>query len=490
MFASNSDADLLIREIATASWVQDHAHADGVSCVAETTPDGPRVNIDGAAGFPVVSTAGGLAVSRSGVAFWSNAEGGDAVISVYRPESGAVVYTRTRSTVCPSLTWWGADALVTSLHEAGVTKVVRTPAEEGGEPTTIVELPQPEFHDPVPQISPDGDLLYANGSSEEQQILLLRRGASAPVPLFRSRRNTTLLSYRQSPDGSQVALVVGRSFGNELRILELAGGMLEVVDLDRPTADIAWSPDGTRLAVLQEGWPASRVAVADMRTREVTTADPVAGTTSTAPRWIADKSIGCVLTGPGLRPTLFSADIGDDGIEPWKPVADALREPGQQPVRWAAGPAGERSSARRLVISGPQPPAGYLLVRSESARTSPVMWTPITELALRSGFSVVVDDLRAVAAGVVGSANRPGDDTVRAEVVMAELTRSGMVEDVPPLPVLVIVDSSATGSSPARSGELFRAPVSGSGRSSREELAEELHRLAHRMNELRTRAER
>ncbi len=122
---------------------------------------------------------------------------------------------------------------------------------------------------------------------------------------------------RWSPDGSQIAFLSQQSGWNEVWLVRPdGGGLRQLTHLGRDVADIAWSPDGARLACTLNHGGALHLALLDAQTGEATTLRADAGIYS-RPQWFPDgQSLIALFESPLQPPDVVKVGVGDGRITP------------------------------------------------------------------------------------------------------------------------------------------------------------------------------
>ncbi len=117
---------------------------------------------------------------------------------------------------------------------------------------------------------------------------------------------------RWSPDGSHIAFLSQQSGWNEVWLVRPDGdGLRQLTHLGLDVADIAWSPDGTRLACTLNHQGALHLALLDAQTGEATTLRADAGIYA-RPQWTPDGQSLIALFESPLQPP-DGVKVGLDG---------------------------------------------------------------------------------------------------------------------------------------------------------------------------------
>ena len=100
-----------------------------------------------------------------------------------------------------------------------------------------------------PTFAPDGTLAFLSDRSGTNAIWVLKAGGSTPVLLF-DGGFSPLARIQFSPDGTRLAVVIGRKEGVTVRIMSADGASLSSFDMPSQGLGLpTWTPDGKALIV-------------------------------------------------------------------------------------------------------------------------------------------------------------------------------------------------------------------------------------------------
>ncbi|HUF26397.1 MAG TPA: gamma-glutamyltransferase [Gemmatimonadaceae bacterium] len=164
---------------------------------------------------------------------------------------------------------WTRDgtAIVFSSDRAGAFDLWRVSAgvgadgSAGGEPERLTSSPEPEG---APAVAPDGRIVFVRGRGAGARLHV--RAMDGTVTRLTSASDVGERWPSISPDGRRVAYVAVSERARQLRVRDLAGERETTIASDRAAEHPAWAPDGGRLVFTSGGArPGVWVAASDGR---------------------------------------------------------------------------------------------------------------------------------------------------------------------------------------------------------------------------------
>jgi dipeptidyl aminopeptidase/acylaminoacyl peptidase len=390
--------DLLLR----TEWAESFAiTGSGLAVVSWRTADGPRLHtvIQGAAPEPAnqLPSTDQLSPVAHGeqVAFWARMPGAAGRLVLFAADIAAGTLTElpVRGPLRPHVVAWSGDGhLITSQRTAAGGTLVRVAADGSTPPEALWQLPSGQrWLDPVPDVGPDGRILLTVRSGVSQDLLLLDPAAGTVTPLVEGNRSAAPVQARWSPDGQQVLVLVRRRRAMQARLIDLAAGVIEALDLPAPSELPTWNGDGTLLAFASADWPWTRLLVYEMASRQIAAVPLPAGACGESHRWHGDDCYFLAF-GPDLPPTLHRWRPGEERATPVTPPAPLPQRTSPAVLRLAT-PEGFELPALAHEPAG-QVRGTVLELHGGPSSHWRISWNPVLLAMTAAGYRVVLAETR------------------------------------------------------------------------------------------------
>lgn len=252
-----------------------------------------------------------LSVGESHIALWSRSDAGATLVTV-AAGSGEVVTTGLTSMRCARIST-SSDVFFTTREFNEQLEICSiSPASPNFR--THLRLKQgTRSGDASPQVSANGDIMFLADSGGVTELRLRRNGEPADLRLVRGFRNAEPSAFAWSPTGRHVALSVDRPMGNELRLLDLSSGTMEVLAFEGVTPAFAWSTDGLRLAICRSVGSEHQLIVLNLMKRSKGVYDQTGQDNFRLPLWSSSNRLDC-LSGDTIL--TFNLDHGAAQLKP------------------------------------------------------------------------------------------------------------------------------------------------------------------------------
>lgn len=384
-------------------WADSAAVIDRSRVLASwSTPDGYRLHVLSAGSEPIpandIGTVfQGTPVVRGGkAAFWAQlaAESGLFALFVTDLDGGSTRRLGASSTLGPTQVAWLDDQhVITTERDGRQDRLVAVDVAGTAPVRPLLALdPAVRWLDPQPAVADDGRVAILVRTDASQDVQLLDPAQGAVQTLVYGNRSAAPCGVQWFANGARVLLTIRRRRADEVRVIDLEAGTLEVLPVPSPVGAPVVDDAGRHVALAVSEWPWTRTYVFDLETRALSAVPLPPGTCADRPLWSGERLLLRVFS-PDLPPALCTWAASDAQVNP-------LVEPVALP--WQTAPRVLRLATREgfdLPALVHEPAAGQakatvVMLHGGPAACWRVSWNPVLLSLTGAGYRVVLAETR------------------------------------------------------------------------------------------------